>query len=306
MTLEQSPGPEGPVSWYTLRKLMVTDHRWRRALSLATLAIFCVPAPLAQAGVSVSPTRVVHQGKPKQVIRGAFTVTNTAEEPIEVRVEPEDWAGGISGKRDPVPWLRVKPTRVKLKPGKPADVKYTIRIPKDASGELRTQVFFSTGGAGTNAPRARLGAILYIAIEGTERLAASIGRVHVYYTAATEGAKRPDRLEVVMRIYNGSNVHIVPEGEVLVRDAKGRVVATVPLPAGWGLLPNEEDKYHAIGHGVHLQPGTYTINIRLQCGQDLEHPITVTKDLEATVNAQGHLKLVEPQTPTPPSTPATP
>ena len=260
-----------------------------------------------EAGLSVSPPRTVLQGKPNKTLTGYFTLTNEGDTPLEVRVEPEDWAGGIGGGRGPVPWLQVKPTKLTLGPGKQSRVKCTVRIPKDASGELRAQVFFTTTEAGESSDnegamslRSRLGAIMYVAVEGTERIEGDITKVQAFYTPATPGVARPDRLEVVMGIHNRGSAHIVPDGHVGIRNDKGEIVETVPLQSGWGLLPNEEDTYRAIGHGVHLQPGRYTLEITILIGEDLRHPVTVTKTAMIEIDQAGKLRLLEDK-PTPAS-----
>src|SRR3989338_6904821 len=99
---------------------------------------------VAEAGLSVSPPRVVLKGKPNKTLTGFYTVTNQGDQPLQVIVEPEDWAQGFRGGRGPVPWLQVKTKQLTLRPGKQARVKFTVRIPKDAKGELRAQVFFTT------------------------------------------------------------------------------------------------------------------------------------------------------------------
>ena len=250
-------------------------------------------APLARAAVSVSPPRVVLQAKPKETRVGFFTVENTGDEPLTIKVEPEDWSGGMGGKRGAVPWLRVKPTNLVLGKGKSARVKFTVRVPAGASGELRAQVFFTTESGGGISMRSRLGAIIYVGVEGTERIEGSLTHTELFYTAATPGVATPDRLEVVMRIHNRGNAHIVPEGTIVLRDQEGRTVATIPLPPGWGLLPNEEDTYHAIGHGVHLKPGVYTVDITVECGNDLRHPKTITKTVRAEVGQKGIARVLE-------------
>src|SRR3990167_5676992 len=175
---------------------------------------------VAEAGLSVSPPRTVLQGKPNKTLTGYFTLTNEVDTPLQVSVEPEDWARGIGGGRGPVPWLKVKPTALTLRPGKTSRIKFTVRIPKDASGELRAQVFFTSVEAGKTSDsegamslRSRLGAILYVVAEGTERIEGGITKVQAFYAASTPGVKRPDRLEVVMGIHNRSNTHIVRSEE---------------------------------------------------------------------------------------------
>jgi len=271
-------------------------------LCLCGILWFC---GVAEAGLSVSPSRTVLQGKPNKTLTGYFTLTNNGEHPLEVRVEPEDWAGGIGGGRGPVSWLKVQPTALTLRPGKTSRVKFTARIPKDASGELRAQVFFTTeqvpdasGGDGAMSLRSRLGAIFYVVAEGTERIDGAITKVQAFYAPSTPGIARPDRLEVVMGIHNRSNTHVVPDGRVDIRNDKGEIVETVPLQSGWGLLPNEEDTYRAIKHGVHLKPGRYALEITISIGGDLRHPVTMTKTIEAVVDDAGTLRLLtSPATP---------
>ena len=263
-----------------------------RLLISATL-IVTAGAPAAQA-LSISPPRTVHQTKPGKALTGFFTVTNDTDTPLKVKVEPEDWAQGLTGKRGAVPWLTVKPAKLMLRPGKEARVKYTIRVPKDASGELRAQVFFTSESTERSVSmRSRLGAIIYVGVEGTERIDAEITTLEAFYTASTPGVAKPDRMDVVLGIQNRSNVHIIPGGRIRFRDAKDVVVETVTLQEGWGLLPNEEDRYHAIQHGVHLKPGTYSIDIAVECGNDLRHPKTITKTVRAEVSPQGTVRVLE-------------
>ena len=165
------------------------QHATVRFFTLLLLVACCLSlVPDVEAGLSVSPPRTVLQGKPNKTLTGYFTLTNDGEHPLEVRVEPEDWAGGIGGGRGPVPWLKITPTQLMLRPGKTSRVKFTVRIPKDASGELRAQVFFTTTEAGEPSHsegamslRSRLGAIIYVAVEGTEHIEGDITKVQALY-----------------------------------------------------------------------------------------------------------------------------
>lgn len=255
----------------------------------------------AEASLNVSPSRVVLQGKPGETRTGFFVLENRGEEPLDVDVAGEDWSGGISGTRGPVPWLTLKPTHLRLRAGKQSRVKYVVRIPKGSSGELRTQIFFSMEQSepGGLPMRSRLGTILYVTIEGTEHVDGAVTAVQGYYTAATPGVREPDRLEVVIKLHNRGNVHIVPEGEVIIRDDQSRVVETLRLQSGWGLLPNEEDAYRAIGHGISLKPGRYQLEISVRIGGDVREPITLTKAIGAVVTEQREFRLLEEPGPSP-------
>lgn len=271
-----------------------------------TLGMFLM-ATTVDAALSVSPTRVVLQAAPAETQTGFFVVENTGDDPIDVSVEPEDWSGGMQGDRASVQWLTVRPKRLTLRPRKSVRVKYTIHVPNDASGELRAQVFFTTERSGGSIPmRSRLGTIIYVGIEETEHIEGEIRKVDASYTASTPGIAKPDRLDVAIQIRNRGNVHIVPEGRVVIRDAEGRTVATVLLQPGWGLLPHEEELYHAIGQGVYLSAGRYTVDVTILCGGDLHHPIPSTRAFEAVVTDTGTLQLESPHTPSAPHTSSAP
>lgn len=275
----------------------MNPHSFTRACAVLMLTAL-LSAQAALAALSVSPMRVVLEGRPGQKLAGTFQVVNAGSEPMEALVEPEDWSGGMSGSRGSVPWMVVKPKRFKLKPGQGRRVSYTIRVPNDAKGELRTQVFFSSADEGEGI-RSRLGAIVYVTIQGTQAVAASLGEVHAYYAPSTPGIQKPDRLEIVLSIQNQSNVHLIPEGQVLVKDAQGMTVATALLPPGWALLPSEEDRYHAIAGGVYLKPGRYTLAVTIRGGDDVQQPITLEKTLSATLSPDFQWILEEPPAPTP-------
>jgi len=268
-------------------------RRIRRSGILAALLVFG-GAPL-QAALNVSPSRVVLQVKPRQTRTGYFFLENRGDTPLQVRVEPEDWAGGITGGRGLVPWLSVTPAQLSLRPGRRGKVTYVIRVPQHASGELRAQIFFTTTETSEAVSlRSRLGTMLYVGVKGTEHIAGEITQVEVRYIASTPGVATPDRLDVAFGIHNQGNVHLIPEGQVVVRDVARQPVATIALPAGWGLLPHEQEIYHALQHGVHLKPGVYTMEIDVICGKDLGHPTALTKMLDVIIDEQGLVRQPDP------------
>jgi len=250
------------------------------------------PGVRAEAALAVAPSRVVLQGKPKQTLRGFFLLENRGEEALTVHVEPEDWNGGIGGTRGPVSWLTMQPTSLTLRPQHKAKVTYAVRVPKDAQAELRAQVFFTMETAGATPLRSRLGTIVYVAISGTEHIDGEVTKVETAYTATTPGITKPNQLDIAMRIHNRSNIHIVPEGTVVVRDLGGHEIATLTLRAGWGLLPNEEDTYRVVSHDIHLKPGRYTLELDLRCGGDVHHSTSITKVLEAVVTTDDQFHLL--------------
>jgi len=274
--------------------------RWTNALVGGLIALLWCCGEAA-AGLRIAPSRIVLQGKPGQSLSGVYTLENTGDAPVDIMVEPEDWSGGIQGARGSVPWFRIKPTSLTVRPGKTARVKFSVRIPKDASGEIRTQVFFTTvqgvSEEGAVPLRSRQGVVVYVGIEGTQQLDAAIEGVKVFYAASTPGVSAPDRLELVFQVHNRSNTHIVPDGHVVVRNAEGNVVARLKVQSGWGLVPNEQDTYRAIGSGVHLQPGPVTIELTLTYGSDFGKPQSRTKTVGAVIDEDRSIRLLPPAAP---------
>lgn len=278
------------------RKIDTCPRFW-----LSLLVVLFGAAVAADAALSVSPTRIVVQAQAGQARKGGWRITNDGAEPLTVRVQPEDWSGGAAGTRAPVAWLKVTPSSLTLGPGKSADIAYRIRVPTDASGELRAQVFFTTDVPQAAMPmRSRLGTILYVGVDGTEEIAAAITDVKAFYTPGTPGVEQPDRLEIALRIRNDGNTHIVPQGAALVRGPADRVAATVPLTAGWGLLPREEDAYRAVGHGVYLKPGAYRLELELVCGADLGRLVPLRAARPMRLEEDGRLVVGAPEPPVEP------
>lgn len=270
-------------------------HRSLRMLwhvTIAALILTGMPNGV-EAGLQVGPSRVVLEGRPGQSLKGSFAVRNDGEIPLRVDVEPEDWAGGMHGERAAPNWISVRPSQFTIKPGQERKVRYKIRVPKGASGELRTQVFFTTHTEGSVGLRSRLGVIIYVAIEGSVLIEGDVTAVKLFYKASTPEIARPDRFEIVINIQNLGTVHVVPRGRAVIRTMKGRLVAKIDLPSGWGLLPNEQDAYHAIGHGVHLRPGRYLLELTTIFGEDLGHSIPVLRAYEFVLTEDWQIQLLE-------------
>ena len=243
-------------------------------------------AVAVEAALNVGPTRQVVLAKPGSVYRGFYDVTNVGGEPLLVNVEPENWAGGIRGDRAKVDWLTVKPNQLTITAGEQVRVRYTVWVPEDATGELRTQVFFTTtdtGGGGSQL-KSRLGTIIYVTVVGTEQLDAAIRSMTFGYESTTEGVEKPDNLTVNLGIQNMSNVHIIPQGRVEVLNEEGNLAANIDVIGGWGLLPEEMDTYRAVGQGVYLKPGRYTLRAKILFGNDLNTPKEVVRDYPIIVS----------------------
>ncbi len=286
------------MGWMASSSSGLSSKRAARFAGANFVVLACLlAAGPAEAGLTVSPLRIVLPSKPKQTHSGIFEVQNTGSATLKVLVEPVDWTGGVSGDRAKVDWMTVHPSEFSLTPGQRAQVEYRVRVPKKAKGELRAQVFFSMmsdGASGAVDVTSRLGAVVYVPIKGSEEIDFEITKIDAAYSASTPGVAQPDRLDVAIRIRNHSNIHIIPGGDLLIHDTRGRVVARVPIAKGWGLLPHEGDTYRVVAPGLHLKPGRYTLGAVIRCGEDVGHESVVERAVGLKIAEDGSLQLSSP------------
>ena len=148
----------------------------KRNLYLLLAVFFLNSFPfLVHAGIGVKPTVTELSLSPGKKKAGIFTVLNDGEETVKVKVELEDWRRREEEVRVDS-WLKIKPREFKLAPGKVRKVKYKIKVPEEAEGEMVAMVFFGSlapagGGVGI---KTRFGVSIYVGIKGTEVIEANI------------------------------------------------------------------------------------------------------------------------------------
>lgn len=274
----------------------------KRAIWLSLVSLYFLSLPLAEAALSVAPSRVVLKLKAGERETGFYTVQNRGDAKLSVKVQPVDWSYGIHGKRETVEWFTVDPKEFVLKPGEEAKVRYRVKTSKSDEGENRTQVFFISEPIGGESPLVtRLGTIVYVAIDGTERLEASITDVRVDSLNGVEEVEKPDKLRFHIDILNLGNAHVVPEGRVVIYDDEENRVEHIKLTGGWGLLPQETHTYQALKSGVYLKPGNYTAKIFIFYGGDLNRQREIETSVHFKVDETGHAERYTPEkTPEPP------
>ncbi len=277
----------------------------KRILPIFLLALSFLMAPVVQASVSVGPSRVVLKMNAGEKESGFYTVQNKGDAKLKVNVEPVDWAYGVEGEREPIDWLSVDPKEFVLKPGEEKKVRYRVKTNKSDTGEKRTQVFFVSQPLGGESPLvSRLGTIVYVAIEGTEILEASIVGVKVDSLSSVPEVDKPDKLRFDVSILNLGNCHIVPEGRVVIKNDAGRSVDQIKITGGWGLLPQETHGYQALKAGIYLKPGDYTADVLIFYGGDLNKRRKAEKTVHFRVNEAGEAALYDPETELTPESPA--
>lgn len=220
--------------------------------------------------LSMGPSRFEVSLPPGETAGADYYVQNDTEEPIHVVVEPENWYTDAYDYKDlPIgDWIDVDTYEFDLQPKEIRKLKLTIRVPADRAGELVAQIFFSSAvsgaaeGAGSSI-QARLGAVLYVAIKGTEKVDAEVRGIGI--TRVSD----PDAYALKMNVpvWNKGNVHLRPIGTVVIEDEKNARVGTAEILSGKAVLPNQIVDFDAFCKAPELSAGKYKAAAKVTYGE---------------------------------------
>lgn len=146
-------------------------------------------------------------------------------------------------------WIESAKGAVTIQPNDRVEVPFTIKVPNDAEpGGHYVSLFFGTDPSlkptegGQVTVRSLLGALIIMRVEGQVRETASIASF-----SAKDGAslsRLPATFEV--RVQNTGNVHIRPQGTILIKNLFGGETETLSLnEANGAVLPNSVRKFDA-------------------------------------------------------------
>jgi hypothetical protein len=201
-----------------------------------------------------------------------YYAQNDTEAPIHVLVEPENWAKGAYdyGNLSIKDWISMDCYEFDLKPKEIKKIKLTIKVPKDAKGELVAQIFFTSSALSahdksSSGIRSRLGGVLYVAVKGTEKAAAEIHDIAI--TRMNED--KPGKMDIAVKVRNSGNVHIRPaSGFVAIEDKKGQRIARIDMNTEHSVLPGIEYTYtERLSNGPELKEGKYRISSEIKYGK---------------------------------------
>lgn len=252
--------------------------------------LFCVGTSHA---LTIGPSRLEVILSPGEIGVADYYVQNETEKPIHVSVEPENW-GKDSYDYDGLlvqEWIELDTDEFDLQPKEIKKLKLTVNVPTDVEGELATQIFFTSAVTGEEGEesgiRARLGAVLYVAIKGTEKVDAEIKRINI--SKALNNNKESLKIQVTVR--NKGNVHIRPTGKVLIHDKRENLLAELEILSGMAVLPGKETIYDAYMEETGLETGKYKISAEVNYGGLFGDEKTDKSDKSFTVNNKGEVIL---------------
>jgi hypothetical protein len=256
--------------------------------------LFCA-ATGARAGsfLEIRPSVVEISGVPGETTKGYFSLRNTRDDPLSIKIEVEDgWVQQI-GRPSSVPpseWLFLKiPKKLKLRAGEIERIPYRIRIPAGLKGEVMALVFFS--GPPEKGPKSAMGLQLrhgipiYLSAKGTEHVALTISEAKAYVPPA-------GGLEIGVTLASGGNTHVRPRGEWVVTDFFGGETERIPLEFGAPVFPGARKQYFAQAKRVEWAAGQYKAHLSVTYGENVGLPKTLDGWYTLDVK-EGHMSLVE-------------
>lgn len=230
--------------------------------------LFCYQNSYA---ITIGPSRLEVRLPAGEVASADYYAQNETDSPIHVTVEPENWfqdAYDFKG-MEAKDWVKVDIKEFDLKPKEIQKVVVTIRVPKNATGELAAQIFFSSAVADPDNKTgstisSRLGAVLYVAIKNTEKVTAEIKNISVSNISA-DGKKQ---VKFNIGVYNSGNIHLRPaSGEIVINDEKKQQVAKFNFNTDQSVLPRQQLDYIAVWDKPELKEGKYKISANIRYGK---------------------------------------
>lgn len=176
-------------------------------------------------GLVMGPARFEVSLPPGEIAEGDYYVQNDTDQDAHIVVEPENWFKEAYdyGKLEIKDWVEFDIYEFDLKPKEIKKLRLRIKVPKDVKGELVSQIFFTSSvltedGKPSESIKARVGAVLYVAIKGTEIVDAEISNIAI----SKEYREDKKVIKVEASVNNKGNVHIRPTGKVTVEDKVGK------------------------------------------------------------------------------------
>ena len=239
-------------------------------------------AGLAYAGVGVSPTITEIIVPLDKVTRGIYTVVNSANEPLCVKVEPEDWLKQRTGVGSlPVEdWLTVTPMEFDIEPQGVTEVEYAIAPPASYKGELIAMVFFAAAvpTEGAFDITSRFGVSIYAAVEGTITLACNIDNIKVKNSGKG--------IIFTMDLENQGNVHLRPTGYIDVAGEDG-TRDRVTIERGFPVYPGSKLNYAIRWKKKDVPPGRYEANLKVDYGKIFNEDKVLERKVAFVVGEDG-------------------
>ncbi len=228
----------------------------------AFLALFSSSAVFAGTAISVSPLIVDQKAEIRDIFNESLTVSNNTDHRMNLYTFVNNVSvgegGGIEEFLDPskadnssslANWIQISRGVIELNPGEKKTIDFSYQVALSAKpGKYHASISFAEGSTRTEA-EAKLGQnpSLILSVEVTEEVneflqLKKFAADKVFFAAPPVG--------FVYRIENIGNKPLVPKGQIVLYDRKGREIAEVPLNReGKSIAPGEEAEFKAEWEG---------------------------------------------------------
>ncbi|MFH0779293.1 MAG: hypothetical protein V1928_00365 [Parcubacteria group bacterium] len=159
-------------------------------------------------------------------------------------------------------WITPEKQTILLEGRDTRELKYMIRIPEDAEvgGHYIALLFSSTStdeAATVGRASAKIGVFFYLEVVGNSIENSEIESFNLL--SYTNINRLPLTFETVIK--NSGNVHIKPEGEIIINNFLGKTAATIPLnPDSLKILPNGARRLESEWSGKNITDPVRTSN----------------------------------------------
>lgn len=190
------------------------------------------------------------------------------------------------------PWVSLSEREIALGPGEQKTVRCRLRVPRGQAGGRYGAVLFTAqreaelGGSGMRL-ETRTGTLLMVTVARTERRSADVGEMQA--RSGEEGS-----VVFAAELKNTGNVHFRASGELIVREASGRIAARLKMEGGTGtVLPDGVREFAARWEGQRARPGAYRAEVRFRAPglrsvrKEIEFTVPLANDLQAGASGDG-------------------
>ena len=228
---------------------------------IAALGVAFSAPSSADLSVDVSPAKYELQTQPGKQETFPITVRNTSNATMHIVASLSDYVLGPTGNYAFAPpgkspyslskQITINPREFDLEPGAFTQVRFSVDVPANASGEYNNLVFFTTRptrkGGGLSIVE-RIASKVYVMIPETTHISGDVDDV--------KAQSLDDGQHYLVGFRNTGNAHVYLSGRVEIKQG-GTVVERIAFPQG--LLVERAGKRLIDAAGKKLAPGSYSV-----------------------------------------------
>ncbi len=227
-------------------------------------AMFLFPSMVFSADISVSPSVIDKEGKPRDIVKGEIILKNLTNRKITVFPDVRDFAKD-AGPSSMTSWVELSRGVVEIDPGGSRSVPYLLHINYDAKpGHYHAVMWFGTGSFRSEAeshPERSAEILMNVKVldDAIERLqlATFVPDRQIFPTEETQFS---------FGLQNTGNRLIAPGGNLRIFDRRGREIAVVPVNEDRKFITPEGKELLAAAWNAEGMFGRYKAVLDLEYG----------------------------------------